>query len=164
MCPDNLKRVWMMWKVSVRSKQCPDNLEKSRKVFATKILLPGKFSLFATVQVRLVYQQITSHCIFWVWLKTHRNILARYRICHAPRPIRPISDVHGIALDLETRGAKFPDETFKFEVIFGFSGHIWVFFSSARSFFSHPDLLVTHPAPPAAHFFRSHHSSITTMF
>ena len=27
MCPDNLKRVWMMWKVSVRSKQCPDNLK-----------------------------------------------------------------------------------------------------------------------------------------
>ena len=27
MCPDNLKRVWMMWKVSGRSKQCPDNLK-----------------------------------------------------------------------------------------------------------------------------------------
>ena len=35
MCPDNLKRVWMI-----------------RKVFATKILLSGKFSLFVTLKWR----------------------------------------------------------------------------------------------------------------
>ena len=71
MCPDSLERVWMIYNCTKCTKSCKNTFcahlsqiykltrftRFIRKVFATKILLSGKFSLFVT---------LIEHCTGWL--------------------------------------------------------------------------------------------------